>query len=287
MLQRRSIGRRGVRAAGITALGLGAAWLGYRALARRPAASSADLVTYPPLDTPKSVAKNVWIVDSGPIVAMGLQLPVRMAIVRLLDGSLVLHSPTRYTAALGGMLSRLGEVRHLVAPSIAHWTFLPEWQAAYPKAETWGAPGLRERGQVRRSKVVIDAELTDQPPPEWADELAQGDIRGAAGFCEIYFFHKPSRTLLLTDLIENLEPEKLPAAMRLLMQAAAATSGTTALHVRALLLLGGKATAAAIDRMIALAPDRVIFAHGSYFAEDGAARLRRAFDWFSEGADAR
>jgi hypothetical protein len=35
--------------------------------------------------------------------------------------------------------------------------------------------------------------------------------------------------------------------------------------------------------MIALRPERVIFAHGTIFETDGAARLARAFDWLVEG----
>ena len=40
-------------------------------------------VTYPPLDVLKPVAKDLWIVDSGPQEAMGLTLPVRMTVIRL------------------------------------------------------------------------------------------------------------------------------------------------------------------------------------------------------------
>jgi hypothetical protein len=240
-------------------------------------------VTYPPLDVPKPVAADVWIVDSGPVVAMGLQLPVRMTIVRLAGKSLLVHSPTRLTPALATALRSLGEVRYLVAPGIAHWTFLREWQLAYPKAETWGAPGLRDRRQVRRAGVTIDRELADSAPAAWAEELEQGIVRGAAGFCEVYFHHRATRTLVLTDLIENLEPTKLPPVSAALMRLAAGSSATTALHVRTLLLFGGSRTAASLRAMIALAPERVIFAHGRWFADDGERRLRDAFRWLPRG----
>ena len=85
---------------------------------------SADVV-YPPLDVPKPVAENVWIVDSGPHRAFGLlRLPLRMTVLRLADGRLWLHSPTRWRSVLVDALEDLGRIRHLVAPNASHWTHL-------------------------------------------------------------------------------------------------------------------------------------------------------------------
>ena len=221
----------------------------------------------------------VWVVDSGPISASGLNLPVRMTVVRLSNGDLFLHSPTRFTADLAREMKALGPVRHLVAPTIAHWSYLKEWQQAYSDATTWAVPGLRDRTQVRRSGIRIDKDLGPEAPPAWTDDMIQGTVTGGAGFCEAYFFDKRSRTLVLADLIQDLQPEELPPLTRLVTRAARATQGTTASHVRAVLRLGGREAASSIAAMIALSPDRVIFAHGRSFDENGADRLRNAFAW--------
>lgn len=83
----------------------------------------------------------------------------------------------------------------------------------------------------------------------------------------------------MVDLIENLEPNKLSPVSSLLMQAAAATDGTTARYLRIPVRLGGAAAKAAIEGMIALKPERVVFAHGTIFESDGGKRLARAFEW--------
>ena len=263
------------RAAGV-AVGIGGAVLLARVLGSR---RNRPVITYPPLDVPKPVADDVWIVDSGPISASGLKLPVRMTVMRLQDGQLLLHSPTRFTPALAGALAALGEIRHLVAPSLAHWVFLPEWQRAFPDARTWATPSLRKRASVRRSGLRIDFDLGEAAPADWSDEITQGLVKGAAGFNETWLFHRTSRTLVLTDLVENLEPAKLPPATSLLMRLALATRTTAALHIRALLAVHGAAARAAIDAMLDLEPERVIFSHGQWFEDHGAARLRDAFAW--------
>ena len=68
-------------------------------------------VLYPPLDSLKPVTDDVWIVDSGPLRAFALPIPVRMTVVRLQGGELWLHSPTRYTPGLKEALSALGRIR--------------------------------------------------------------------------------------------------------------------------------------------------------------------------------
>lgn len=239
-------------------------------------------VTYPPLDVLKPAAPDVWIVDSGPIKPLGLiPLPIRMTVVRLPSGDLLLHSPTRFNFALRAELERIGPIRHLVAPNSAHWTLVKSWQDHVPDAKTWAAPGLRERRQVKQSGVRLDEDLGAEPPREWGDAFRLVRVPGLGGFREICFFHLPSRSLILTDIVQNLERSKLPAPF----SAFAALAGATAPHGRAPIYLRavvkGKGASArnAARHLVDLAPERVIFAHGRWFDRDGTAQLKRSLDW--------
>ncbi|MGJ4932326.1 SDR family oxidoreductase [Bradyrhizobium sp. HKCCYLS2038] len=233
----------------------------------------------------RAVADNVWIVDAGRISAAGLPLPVRMTVIRLSSGDLLLHSPTRYSLALREQLEQLGPIKYLLAPNVAHWMFLPDWQAALPEARLYAAPGIADRQQVRRSRLRIDRELTDVAPDEWSDDL-QLVLLAAPLFTEVELFHKPSRTLVLTDLVQNLAPEGLS----MLPRAAASVLGITApdgkapAYLRLLLRLGGRAVQLAAARLIALAPERVIFAHGRWFETGGTTQLRRSLGWLLDAS---
>lgn len=241
----------------------------------------AHSATYPPLDQPKPVAEDIWIVDSGPLHVLGLALPVRMTVIRLRDGGLWLHSPTRHTEALQHALQALGPVRHLVAPNIAHWSFLREWQRHCPEATLWAAPELRRRRAVGRAGLRLDHDLTGATPAPWEGEVSQRIIPGAGGFREVAFFHRPSRSLVLTDLVQNLEPEKLPRPVRPLARlvGVAAPRGATPAYLRALLRLRRRDAAEAIRQVVAWQPERLIFAHGAWFERNGTAALQRAFAW--------
>lgn len=241
-------------------------------------ASDAD-VTYPPLDVLKPVAEGVWTVDSGPIRVAGLSLPVRMTVIRLASGAMWLHSPTRFTEALRAEIEAIGSIRNLVASNIAHWTFLQEWQARCREAVTSAAPHLRERAQVRAAGIRLDRDLADAPPPDWAGEIEQLVVPGGFGFREVAFLHRPSRTLLLTDLVQNLEAAKLPPVTRLFATLTGATKGTTPMHLRLALRPRREEAAEAVRRVLAWVPERVIVTHGRSFERDGARQLRRAMRW--------
>jgi hypothetical protein len=269
----------GPKRLGLVLIGAAAATAGLVRWLARGAARDQAAVVYAPINVPKPFAPEVWIVDSGPISAMGLKLPVRMTVIRLQDQTLLLHSLTHYTPELGRALEALGTVRHLIAPTVAHWKFLKDWQNAYPEATSWAVPALRGRAQVRKSGVRIDVDLGESAPPAWEHEIEQALVRGGAGFEEAWFFHKASRTLLLADLVENLQPSKLTPGTAAAMRVTGATSATTGLHVRAALGLGGQGAKDAIGAMLDKEPERVIFAHGDMFTQDAAAKLRRAFGW--------
>lgn len=236
--------------------------------------------TYPPLDTPKPVAPEVWVVDSGPQRVLGLPFPVRMTVLRLADGGLWLHSPTRFTPALAEALAALGPVRHLVAPDTAHWTHLPGWQRAFPEARLWTAPGVAERARRQGTRLRPHDDLGETAPEDWAAEMEQAVFTGP-GFAEVGFHHRPSRTLVLTDIVQAMEPARLPLVMGLLVRAvgSAGPLGGTPVYLRLVLGRRRAENRAAAERLLAPGPERVVFAHGAWFETDGTARLRRALGW--------
>jgi len=248
-----------------------------------PAADSSEQASYPPLDTPKPVANDVFIVDSVLPGVIGRVIPLRMTVIRLPNGDLLLHSPTRFSLGLKGELEQLGRIRHLVAPNFAHWMFMKDWQDACPDTTTWAAPNLRNRSQVRRSGLRLDRDLSGTAPPEWGGAVEQALVPGGLGFREIAFFHRPTRTLVLTDLVLNLEAAKLPSVMRPLVRLFGSTApdGMPPPYLRAIVKLRHAEAARAVSRLLDLRPERVIFAHGQWFERGGEAALRRSFRWLT------
>ncbi len=235
---------------------------------------------YPPYDTVKELADGVWIVDAEPLRKAIVPLPLRMTILRLPNGELLVVSPTLHSAALQQEIERLGHIRALVAPSFAHWMFVKDWQRACPGTETLGAPALARRRAVRRSGLRFDGGL-NSPPESWRGAIETVRIPGAFGFEEYALLHHPSRTLVLTDLITNIEVEKLPPPLGPLLRGLgmAAPDGRAPAYVRAIVSAKRGEARRAAERLVAFAPERVIFAHGWWFDRDATAKLRLSLRW--------
>jgi hypothetical protein len=236
---------------------------------------------YEPLGVLKPVAHDIWIVD-GPeirfhVLAMALPFPTRMTVIRLRDSGLFVHSPVAWNDALGRALAALGPVAHVVAPNGLHYSWLAAWKKIYPTARFYGTPDLAQRADIA---LPLDDTLDDVPAPAWSDEIDQQLFAGTA-FSEVDFFHRASRTLILTDLIENFELSRTRAFwLRLLLRLSGATDphGTAPYDMRRT-FRDRDAVRKGVERMIAWQPERIILAHGRWYRANGTAELRRAFAW--------
>jgi len=241
-------------------------------------------MTYAPIDTPKAVAGDAWIVD-GPLIRFGMPwpqmpFPTRMTLFRIGTG-LFVHSPTRLTPALRAAVDALGTPRWIVGPNRIHYWWIPEWKAAWPDARVWLAPRIREQAGARIAFATLPLEAREGYP--WDVAIDTLPITGSY-MTEVEFFHRPSRTLVLTDLVENFEPERLPRILRWLTWLAGvqAPHGGMPRDMRATFTRDRPRLRAAIEHLLSWEPERVIFAHGLWFDRNGTERLRRAFAWLLE-----
>jgi hypothetical protein len=154
-------------------------------------------------------------VASGPVVSFyGFPYPTRMAAARLSDGSVWIWSPIPLGRDLVRDIEALGPVRHIVSPNKIHHLFLAEAAARWPGARCYAPPGLA----ARRPALRVDALLDDDADPSWGGDLASCVVRGSFVMEEVEFFHRPSRTAIIGDLVQRHDPARIKAqaiAMRL------------------------------------------------------------------------
>lgn len=137
-----------------------------------------------------------------------LWVPRRMTVIRLADDGLLLHSPNPLEAELRRELEALGPVRYLIAPSLMHAGFLEDYAAAFPEAKLYTAPGLG----ALKPQLRVEAELGDEesgsglPASEapWAGQVDQVLTEGVPRLNEVALYHRPTRTLILTDFAHNV-----------------------------------------------------------------------------------
>ena len=243
------------------------------------------LAPYTPLHTLKPVAEGIWTADGG-VIGMSygpvtLPFTTRMVVVRMEDGGLWLWSPVDPEPGLIEEVARLGEVRHIVSPNAIHYAHIPAWAERWPEARVWASPGVRKRAKSQGIAVQFTDDLEEVAPEAWAREIDQVIFRGSSLLEEVAFFHRPSRSLILADMIENFEPERVKSRLlRTLMWLGGvlAPTGATPRDIR-LTFRKRDGARAAVRTIRDWAPERVIIAHGRCIEENAQAELERAFAW--------
>jgi hypothetical protein len=241
-----------------------------------PAASATKLT--PTLRLLQPFGDELWIADGPTVRFYGMPLPTRMTVVRLPNGQLWLHSPVQASPELLREVSLLGEVRHLVAPNHFHHLALKPWISAHPMATLHIAPGLKRK----RPDLTAHTRLTDAPDPAWGSALDQHLFQGSSLMEEAVFFHRRSRTLIVTDLIINLDAQRLPLSWACFahVDRILAPSGEVPRTFRAT-IRKPEAARQSLARMRAWEPERLLMAHGLPVERDAVAFLDRAFRWLA------
>ena len=218
------------------------------------------------------LAPDVWSAHQ-PMKALGFQLGTKMTVMRATDGRLAVFSPIAPTVELLDAVRALGEIGWLVAPSKMHHLFLPAWADAFPDAQVRAPPTLR----AKQKSLRIDVALGSPTDGVWADSFEEVFLAGMPVADETVFLHKPSRTLVVTDLLFHLEPQDWWTDTYLKLSGILGKPGSTML-IRSS-VKDRPAFRASVERLLCLDFDRVQIPHGSPLLEDAKDRMKEALTW--------
>ncbi|KAK9836203.1 hypothetical protein WJX81_008501 [Elliptochloris bilobata] len=169
------------------------------------------------------VPGSIWTFEQEQSLAgINVSTTVRMTVVKLKSGGLWIHAPIAPTRECVELLEALGApVEHIVLTTHAyeHKIFVPPFQRRYGAAQVWVVPRqwswpvdlhLPLLG-IFRARILAMSSKSGQDVP-WADEIEFENFSesiGIAPYSEGAFYHKASKTLMVTDAVVYL-PEKPP-----------------------------------------------------------------------------
>lgn len=215
--------------------------------------------------TMRRLAPDLHVLEA-PQRFLGLQVGARMTVMRLAGGLLV-HSPVAVDPAV---VAPLGRLRWVLAPNLLHHLHAGPWIAA--GGEGWAAPGLA----AKRPDLAFAGTIGEGDHP-FGDEVDLLPLRCFPFANEVALLHRPSRTLVLTDLVFNFAP----SAPWLTRAAMACLCGYPGCRATALERVGMRRDVAReeLGAILGWDFDRLIMAHGEV-VETGAKRaLAQAYGW--------
>ncbi len=206
-----------------------------------------------------------------PLRFLGLEVGTRMTVLELPDGLLV-HSPIDLPPET---LEELGEPRWVLAPSKLHHLFVGSW--VQEGLEGWAAPGLPEKRRDVTFAGVVESGTFPFGPDVEVLTLSCFSLTN-----EVVLFHKPSRTLVVTDLVYNF-PRTAPRLTRAVMWCACGYPGCKT----SLLERVGMNRAVArqeIATILGFGFERIVMSHGDIVETGARDAFAHAYRWLGIGS---
>jgi hypothetical protein len=218
--------------------------------------------------------QNLWTVAQDFVLGPGFHMGLRMTVVKLHTGGLWVWSPIHLTADIQRELDAQGEVECIVAPNNFHHLFINDFLLRYPNAKLFVVPALLKKRPELKPLALIDQNFKS-PWPE-IDVLF---FDAGASFQEAVFFHKQSRTLLLTDLAFNFEkPKNFLNALHHLLLGIYKKFTPSRLGKYFLRRIANARTN--LDKIQHFDTQRIVVAHGDIIHEAGSIRFAEGFKKF-------
>lgn len=222
----------------------------------------------------QNIADGVWATQT-PVSFYGMPMTARTTIVELPGGGLFVLSPGALDDALGAAVDALGEVRAIVAPNRFHHLFVGDWKARYPEASVF----IPEALLGKRPDLAGTELLGDEAPGVYGSVIAQQTMRGLPAIGETWFFHRPSGTLIDTDLMHNVQDAPTWLARAAWRSMGAWKKFGPSILERAL-VRDRRALRESVETALAWPIERIVVAHGDVLAApDARDVMARSWGW--------
>ena len=223
------------------------------------------------------VDTGLWVYDGPSVQFYHVPFPTRMVVVQLDNNELWIHSPCHLDTELQNEIEKLGVVKYLISPNKLHHLFLKEWIDAYPESKCYASPGVAQK----RPDILFYKELSDTPETQWQGMIEQLVFRGSFAMEEVIFYHRNSKTLIVTDLVENFAPHSLNCIQRIFARIAGilAPNGKTPLDWRLTFIFNKKVANSCLQNIISWKPERLIMSHGQIIEKEATEFLQKSFSW--------
>ncbi len=213
------------------------------------------------------LADNLWFLPY-PLRLLGADLRRNVTVMRLASGDLVIHSTGPFTPEDVAAINALGRPRWLLDTMLRHETFAKNGREAFPEAVYLAPEGFSEAAGFPTQPLISQ--------PEWSGEIEVLRLDGVPSMEEHVVLHRPTRTLIVADLIFNFGAEA-SAWTHLLMCAAVGTKHDPGMARSIRWTAKDRAALrASLARMMAWDFDRLIVGHGDLIATGAKAQVAAA-----------
>ena len=194
----------------------------------------------------------------------GCQMGRVVTLIRLGSGKVVVHSTAKFAQSHLDEIRQIGDPTWLVEATCFHDTCAKTGRTAFPKIPYLVPPDFKGADSLGASPL-------SPAPEEWDDELQVFEIGGMPKIREYAFLHRPSKTLILADVMFNLPPEVGRWTQMFLRVTAGIREYPGMSRLFRFLIKDRAAFIASIREIAAQDFERIVVAHGDPIVHDAKA----------------
>lgn len=166
-------------------------------------------------------------------------------------------------------IERLGRVKYVVAPNNMHYLYFEECLKMFPEARGYVAESL-----VKKHKRFDKYLRVEALKKAVGAEIEQVEFKGHT-LGETVFFHKASATMIVTDLLYNLQANHLRFE-KFVMRIWGAYGKPSVPLYHKVAIKDVKQVAKSVEKVEAWPVERIIMAHGTIITGSRAGRAFRS-----------
>ena len=214
---------------------------------------------------------GIWTLEGDKVHMFTVPFETRAIIVRLSQNNNAMISPIKVNPLRIKEVQSLEPISYLIAPNNFHHLYLNDWKKIYPTATIWGPKRLHKKRK--------DIDFVEGICPE-SDQIVTEVFKGNNFIDETVFLHIPSKTLIVTDIVQNHLPSNNNSFWRIIKRLAGilAPNGGAPIDLR--LTTRNKALARkSITKILTWDFNKIILGHGQCIKKNGKEYFENAFRW--------
>jgi Domain of unknown function (DUF4336) len=228
----------------------------------------------------REIDNNLWVAEQ-PFKYWGLEVGARMTVIRL-KSELMIISPIKPDEQTIHQINQLAPVAYIIAPNLYHNLFLSDFQAIFPSSKLIIPKGLNIKlPNLTFAQLLNDNEGSIDLQVDYIliDGFKVLDISGAATLNEYVFFHRDSRTLILTDTAFHFDGS-FTFKTQLIAKLLGIYGKLAPSFLEKLASKDKEKVKQSFEKVFEWDFDRVIMAHGSIVESGAKLKLKQGYQQF-------
>lgn len=163
-----------------------------------------------------SQSNQVFSFDFEQSITFGVKFTARSTLIQLKNREMLVISPGPFNEEALSQIKSMADKFYVVAPNLFHHFYFLAAKESLPNSELYGPMALGKKVKALKSQFTD----IEQLPKHVKDQVTVIPIRGNRFLQERVFFHPESKTLVVTDLVFNMNKRNFFTSLILKMAGA-------------------------------------------------------------------